>query len=146
MLQKVGTIGLRFARDLWTELVRCIYPVRLSSTVIQRPADLITSPDIDVEVKHLAFIVSAICTKSSIYISEIFADAKPSLIKLNAITSVTNEKKTDSPKKLKLPLSTAGPTKTEDSAPKKLKLPLSTAGPAKSDDSAPKKLKLKLKT
>ena len=146
MLQKVGTIGLRFARDLWTELVRCIYPVRLSSTVIQRLADLITSPDIDVEVKHLAFIVSAICTKSSIYISEIFADAKPSLIKLNAITSVTNEKKTDSPKKLKLPLSTAGPTKTEDSAPKKLKLPLSTAGPAKSDDSAPKKLKLKLKT
>ena len=122
MLQQTERMGLRFIRDLWTELATCIYPTRLSSEAIQRLYDMMAQADVDVDLKHLAFVVSAVSTKASIYISETFADAKPSLIKLNAVTAVTHQKEIDSP-----PQDASGPlAKVEESAPKKLKLKLKT--------------------
>lgn len=122
MLQQTERMGLRFIRDLWTELATCIYPTRLSLEAIQRLCDMMAKADVDVDLKHLAFVVIAVSTKTSIYICETFADVKPSLIKLNAVTAVTHQKEVDS-----LPQDASGPqVKVEENVPKKLKLKLKT--------------------
>lgn len=124
LLEITERLGLRFVRELWMELAMCVHSSRLSPMVIERLQAMITDAGVDDQLKHLAFVVSAISTKSSIYISETFADAKPSLIKLNAVTTVVQQKVSETPEKTKIPLDLEGAKKGEEAAPKKLKLKL----------------------
>ena len=90
LLPNLRVFGTRFVRTIWKQLILCLQTERISTSVLARLASFVCSAGADAHLRHLAFMAAAIITKSGIYVSETYADAKPSLIKLNAAPVVAH--------------------------------------------------------
>jgi hypothetical protein len=90
LLPNLRVFGARFVRTMWQELILCLQTERISTSVLARLESFVCSGNADAYLRHLAFMAAAIVTKSGIYVSETYADAKPSLIKLNAAPAIAH--------------------------------------------------------
>lgn len=66
----------------------------MSLQLLHKVRDALVDTRFDAHIRHLIFVASCALTGSSIYVSETYADAKPSLIKLNA--PIETQQKEDS--------------------------------------------------
>lgn len=91
LLDSQDCLGVECIRIAWKELAISLQPATVSPQLLTKARDALVDARIDAHIRHLIFVASSVLTDSSIYISETYADAKPSLIKLNAPVEVQHK-------------------------------------------------------
>jgi hypothetical protein len=94
LLDSHDRLGAECIRIAWKELAISLRPATVSLQLLNKVRDALVDTRFDAHIRHLIFVASCALTGSSIYVSETYADAKPSLIKLNA--PIETQQKEDS--------------------------------------------------
>ena len=84
LLDSQDRLGVECVRMAWKELAISLRPARVSPALLTKARNVLADTRVDAAIRHLIFVASSVLKGSSIYVSETYADAKPSLIKLNA--------------------------------------------------------------